>query len=355
MSYLKFLLIAAFALLITNGCSLEKNTLDKKNEDIGLTLVNKKQLWSAQHISLVKENEIGSDDLKDDRFIFARISDIETDQMNNLYVLDISLMRISKFNPQGDILGIIALSSGNGPGEFLKPRKLAIARDGKMYISDDNRKKIIVLDSFGNFIDEFSIKLRISQLEVDYSNNIYICGFLFSYTGPIIQKYDPKYNNYVQSFCKRYNLGKDFDLTGNTGRIAIGKNNQIYYSFEYPYEIRKFNQNGKILQRFGRKLSCYKPPVRDAERNLVRSMASAVAIHELSDGLILNLYRCRIKDDLIYYMDLFDQNQHYLKTISLRDQNIDLVRNFCVDDDDNIYMDFMAPYPHIVKYKMEKK
>lgn len=344
--------ILSFSATILTGCREKANFTQDENSE--LQIVNKQELWADRRISLSLLNKIGSDKVEDDQYLFARISDLAVDKNDNLYALDLNLMRVSKFNPQGRILSIIKLISGHGPGEFIRPRELAISLDGNLLISDDSRRKIVVLDSLGTCIKEFSVKMHVSALGVDRNDYIYLVGFLFSYSGSIIQEYDAHFS-YVTSFCKRYPYEKDYNLTGFTGKVFINKQNKIYYSFEYPYEIRAFMADGTMMQRFGRDLSCYKPPIKDKKNNVVYAKASAVAVCELPGDLLLNLYRCDINGKWHFYFDLFDQNQNFLKTVCLDDFGIDFVRNFCVDSSANFYMDSIEPYPHISKYKLEIK
>ena len=343
--------IIAITIVLFSNCDLHQT------KQIDIKYVNSEPLWQDKSIVMEEIDRIGTDDLRNDKYIFGLISSIETDRKGYLYVLDLGLLRITIYKPDGALFDVIELKQGNGPGEVQQPSALAVGHDGLLYINDMNRYRIIILDHMGNYIHEFSTKFRISQLEVDKTGNIYVAGFLFGYQGPIIHKYNA-HHEFEYAFCKRYkNLDPLFEWTGNSGRIAVDNvDNKVYYSFEYPYEIREFNSSGDFLNRFSRKLNCYRSPIIiNANTRSLESRAATKGLYKMSDGKLLHIYMCLEKNKANYYIDLFDKEQHYLKTVHLNKFGIDSFRMSCIDNKDNLYLDSTNPYPQIVKYKLEIK
>lgn len=89
---------------------------------------------------LKKLVNIGND--KDQNYLFYRISDVNVDREQNIYVLESGNKRIQKFDKNGRYLQTIG-RRGQGPGEFEDPSRILI----------DNLDNICVLD--GISIEEF--------------------------------------------------------------------------------------------------------------------------------------------------------------------------------------------------------
>ena len=313
---------------------------------------NKSSKWTSNHFDLVKEFEIGSNEMNQDEYIFGVISDIDVDGNNNIYVLDRGLSRIQKFNSKGQFLFSLNLLKGYGPGEFILPRQLAIDSLNNIFISDDTRRIINIFDGKGNFLNDFSIDMRLAQMSIGVDHNIYISGYLFSYTGPIIQVYS-KDGKFIQNMGMRR---KDSDLimwTGNSGKLCIDIQGDVLYSFSYPYDIRKFSSNGELINRFGRKVSFYRPPEIDIQNRRATSFSGSRSIAVLPNNNILHIIFYRNNDDLFSKLDIFSDQGIYLNTLDLTKSGIRFVRNFLVDNDGYLYFDFMDPYPHISKYHLE--
>ena len=321
----------------------------------GLKYVNENPLWQNRTLTMQEIGKIGTDDLSDTVYMFGKIKALECDQNDNLYVLDAGLMKIKKFDSNGTWLKDVDLTLGNGPGEVQNPSQLAIGNENRLYIYDIGRHRIITVDQNGHYLYEFNPKMLVSQLKVDLQGNMYFSGFLLSYKGPIIKKYNMSYE-YETEFCKRYeNLNPLFEMTGNTGRIKID-GDKIFYSFEYPYEIRVFDRDGNLEERFSRKINEYKEPlIIDPTRRRVSSRARSKALYILSDGTMLHLYGYRRNDSFIFFFDLFDKDYNYLKTIELTEYAIHYVQLSCMDNQNALYLNFYEPFPQIKKFKLELK
>lgn len=101
--------------------------------------------------STFKLNEqwrVGGDDESDD-VIFGVLNDIATDGAGNVYLLDSQLDEVLVYSPSGEYLRSIG-RSGEGPGEFRRPRALFITDDGRVAVLQMMPGKIIMLTPEGD-------------------------------------------------------------------------------------------------------------------------------------------------------------------------------------------------------------
>ena len=338
-----------FLLFLFSYCNNKKQELSENGEP---HISNKHPKWHSKKIEIIKIAQIGSDDISRENYIFGLISDMAVDKHNNIYVLDRGLSKVLKYDKNGTFLFSLDLVKGYGPGEFILPRKLAIDSLNNILISDDVRRKIIIFDQDGNFKNEISIDLRISQMTIGKDNNIYLSGFLFSYSGPIIRVYSQK-GELIRKICKRRKDSEIVMWTGNCGKLCLDNNGNILYSFFYPYDIRIYNPNGKLIQRFAREVTFYRQPQIDFQKHRAKSFAGSRALAVSPNNLIMHIIFANNESKQSSFLDIFDKKGNYLTTLSLEKYGIKFVRNFIVDNEGNLYFDFMEPFPHINKYYLK--
>ena len=71
----------------------------------------------------------------DSAYVFGNITEAELAHDGRIYVLDGLLARLSVYSPEGELLSTSG-RRGNGPGEYLYPRSMALFDDGSLVISD---------------------------------------------------------------------------------------------------------------------------------------------------------------------------------------------------------------------------
>jgi hypothetical protein len=86
---------------------------------------------------------IGGDTDDEDEF-FGVISQIQTDDAGNLYLLDSQLNQVKIFDPDGGFIREIG-REGEGPGEFRGPTSMFFTRDGKVAVLQLAPGKIVLL------------------------------------------------------------------------------------------------------------------------------------------------------------------------------------------------------------------
>ena len=74
------------------------------------------------------------------------------DPDGNLYVLDAEFQKIVVFGAGGDYEDVILGGLGRGPGEFIRPRALALSPNGRLWVNDQMEQRITEFDVSGRVI-----------------------------------------------------------------------------------------------------------------------------------------------------------------------------------------------------------
>jgi len=117
-------------------------------------------------------------------FQFGRaIADLAVD-MGGLYILDYD--RLLKYDAEGRYVGTIG-RKGEGPGEFIQPRRLFAREQGGVYVSDRGRF-LHLFGSDGKYVKkvtlEFTISFNASNFFLDRNDHIYAAMMEMSESGP---------------------------------------------------------------------------------------------------------------------------------------------------------------------------
>jgi len=170
--------------------------------------------------------------------LFVMPHGLEVDSEDNIWVTDVALHQIFKFNSNGELLFKIGQESkpGSGNYSFNLPTDITVLKDGSFYVSDGygnsriikfskDGKFLFETGSFGNRKNNFIIPHGIDN---DLENNIYVAD---------------RENNRI----KKYNNN------GELLKIWQNKQSQQLYSIKYDtknnlvYAIDYFIQNNTII------------------------------------------------------------------------------------------------------------
>ena len=190
------------------------------------------------------------------------------------------------------------------------------------------------------------------KLVIDKEGAFYVIGRPSSFEGPLIHKYDAS-GQFVLAFCDREGV---HDLaSGNMGRIAIDSDQNIYYASPYPYEIRKFSPDGKLLDTIERPDAELGPLVEKTSPRIISCASKGLAI--LPDGKIANIFTLGHQSNgKEPYFDLFSPKGELLLTAPLADCIEHYSRHshyhFHADKDGYVYLDQFRPYPSVMKFAL---
>ena len=320
--------------------------------------ISKEALWkNKKEVKLEHVFTIGSDDFEEDeKYFFALINDIEFDGHGNLYVLDVKAWRINKYTPEGVFIQSFTLNKGRGPGDHVRPMKIAIDKEGDIFIAD-MYKRVTILDKEGKLKNTLSIKEKgfLAYIAVGFDKNIYLTRFHNSHTDQIFE-YDSMTGTLIKTFCK-YNHGETLqDML--SGDITTDYEGNLYYTALYPYEIKKFSKEGKLLNFFSREANFQEPIKSTIASSGIDLLSISMGIAVFPDGKTMNLIRketvlSKTKRKTEYWFDVYSKDGKWLISFSSDRLKNDFVRLFNIDPFGYLYLDYFNPYPHIKKYKIE--
>jgi peptidylamidoglycolate lyase len=132
--------------------------------------------------------------------IFIMPHGLTIDKGDNIWVTDVGLQQVLKFNRNGDLLMRIGTAkvAGNDSTHFDQPTDVAIAADGSFYVSDGyGNSRVVKCSSEGHFLfawgskghkpGEFDLP---HGIELDSAGNVYIADR----ENKRIQVFDPNGN-----------------------------------------------------------------------------------------------------------------------------------------------------------------
>lgn len=177
--------------------------------------------------------------------------DVAAADNGNLYVADTGHKVIKVFDINGKFLFGFG-SRGRGPGQFLAPVNVAVAKD-RVYVTDALTMKVQVFDLTGKFIGElitpeFKNKygaVRPMGISVDGNNNLYITDIFYQR----ILKFNEQ-GQLLLSFGKSGNNKGQFYYPND---VSADKEGYIYVSDSNNSRVQVFDPAGKPFKVYDSK------------------------------------------------------------------------------------------------------
>jgi len=315
-----------------------------------------KEEYKPVDIKLEKDLTIGGSE-EDINQVFKFILSANVDEHGNIYILDPNLSVVRKFDKDGKFLWELN-RKGQGPGEFMRVVDLAVGQEGKVFIVDQNNRKIMIFSSTGHFIDEFKVSEgNPIKIAVDSRDFIYV-NFMRRLKDFLIHKFSPR-GKKITAFCEAgFSEEKDQFLRGAKNFIffCIDRQDNIYISYEFDYKILKYSSSGKLLKTWTRKL-----PGKPIDLKVIRDSNSISVEGDLiTQGIAADNY------DNIYVLwgwmasekglliDIFSPEGQYLGNFYSGVKPLDILQYFQIDKKDNLYIIEPLKEPKLYRFKMLK-
>ena len=170
--------------------------------------------------------------------LFLMPHGLEVDQENNIWVTDVGLQQILKFNSDGELLMTLGEANvlGNDSSHFALPTDVAVAPDGSFYVSDGyGNSRVVKFSKDGSFLFEWSkngpdYKLNIGNkqgefdiphgIDLDKNGNVYVAD---------------RENNRIQKFDSEGNFISVWQnkLTDQLFSLAIDPKNEHLFGVDF--------------------------------------------------------------------------------------------------------------------------
>jgi peptidylamidoglycolate lyase len=190
--------------------------------------------------------------------MFVMPHGLEIDNDDNIWVTDVAMHQVFKFNSKGELLLTLGkiFKPGDDQNHFNMPTDITVLSDGSFYVSDGYGNSRIIkfsnkgeflfqIDGFGNGQNEFNIPHGIDN---DNQNNIYVAD---------------RENNRIKKFDNNGNLLKIWQnkISQQLYSVKVDNKNHLVYAIDYyikdGQEIMGSNifildKELKLLNKFGR-------------------------------------------------------------------------------------------------------
>lgn len=180
---------------------------------------------------------------------FYMISDLEVDQQENIYIVDVANHRIQKFSKEGVFLakfGVLGLNDGQLKG----PEGIAIDKEGNLYICDRSNNRIQKFSGDGIFLMKFGTAGNSdgqfnspNDIVIDKDGNIYVSDT----NNNRIQKFSRK----GEFLLKFGSFGSGAGQFNSPAGMAIDSIGNLYVADQFNNRIQKFSGDGNFLLEFG--------------------------------------------------------------------------------------------------------
>jgi len=235
----------------------EAEEVQRKGEMKILSAGNKRETNNGEKIRFVVMDTIGCKDCNRPYEIFANIRDINTGPGDSLYVLDSVYREVRIFDAQGTYSRTITL-----PDVIERPSSVAAIPDGSLYIVNQlywTNARVYRLNSSGQIIGSFG--LHFTPWRVRWCQDaLFINSFPYygNETKWLIHKFSPD-GKLLGEFChRRPNWHEERRPVGGMNGFLAVSNDQIFFAFGFPYDVRSFSPAGDSLSSFERLPSFYK-------------------------------------------------------------------------------------------------
>ncbi|MCP3963934.1 MAG: 6-bladed beta-propeller [bacterium] len=350
-----FLLLSVIAI---PGCSepVDYQSLDTGEANLPpLAVSNEPLLDGSKAVRFVEEFRLGSEDLDELYAFFGTISDIEIGSQGEIYVLDDANYVVKKFSKEGEILVSFG-GEGQGPGEFLKPKKMAIDDRGRVYVTDTMKLRVLIFDTDGEFLGGVPTQVIPAHLAVGPDDDIFLTGF-FDFGDFRIHRLSSENGTVRGQFCDSYNVTELVSRAGEAGHVYVDSAGDLYFSFFYPYDVRKYTAEGEAVARFARKASFFRPPKAQKKAKDVMMAPTGVAqLLGLPNGNIMVVLKhvdiTGEETTFSSHFDIFTPEGKWLLSFSPDALETNWIRNVAVDREGKLYLDYAKPFPHIRRYAM---
>lgn len=190
---------------------------------------------------------------------FVDPTGIALDSEGNIYVADTGNARVQKFDSQGKFMGAFGsmglLSVGMAEAGYQKPEEnkrhdlfespeaIVVGSSGDLYVVDRRAGNVNIFDSEGNYVKSFGSMVSPRGIATDSQGNIYVVE---------------QGNNRVVKFDQKGNMLKTWGTFGiDNGMfkapygIAIDSSDNVYVADSVNNRIQKFSSDGKFIAKWG--------------------------------------------------------------------------------------------------------
>jgi len=212
-------------------------------------------LYGNLKLDLEQDLQIGKED--DDNYIFGVVSSIQADDEGNIYVCDIKLARVQKYDKNGRFLMTIG-KKGQGPGEYENPfEAFLLPRASSLYIR--NNMRVLEYDQNGAYRTQTILRHFPYKTGVDGDGTIWAVPNKINETKEtrsvekIGRSGETLWSSAVYPYERYRRVRPDGSMVSGTSgwefdvHFTFTDENTLWYGYSNVYEMIVINKDGKTL------------------------------------------------------------------------------------------------------------
>ena len=359
----KYFLLLLLVFVISHVACRESDWKGKKYVKNGIDVIEnpEKGIWPSDKIHLIQDLVIGSED-DDPHQCFFKIRAVEVSSDGRIYILDSGNFRIVAFDENGSYLFEFG-RAGSGPGEFGNPNDISLDSAGNIYVVDSQLRRVIKFNPSGQHLLSIPIQRYTRYIDVLSEDIVLLSGLQSGNFGAFGGLFDLRSQTYKFHLKLSYNT--EIKIPSGVGfslgeRYQVLRNGHIYLAVSFPYEIREYNRQGKLIAKILKEDSRIKAPV--IKRASFGILKNGISITERGRAgpcfltpqeLLLN--NCRWPSEekertvIKTGIDFFDIQGKYLTTVNLPNEQ----RLSAVDNHNRLYLLEPEPFEKIIRVSLE--
>ncbi len=240
---------------------------------------------------------IGDADTDDENLAFNMPNDLAEDSRGNIYIADSSNARIQKFTKDGTFVASLG-RKGQGPGEFVSIRSLAVDADDRLFAFDASQRRLTILTTEGKEVRTIRfIKNPISGLRL-MKDGLFLTGVPLS-SGPREGVVSPTilFKVIDDQEAVRAEFGQPVDFgepvtnqVGNSTYSTVGTDGCPVAAFSYQNRVEKYGTDGGIVWSADRPLNFDTKVIEKGkfERTATSSVYKGPTMNRCSQGVAVD-------------------------------------------------------------------
>lgn len=299
-------------------------------------------------ISFNKEISLGKMS-GEDYLMFNNSIDVAVGSDLNIYVLDMGNHRFIKFDKKGNYRWT-AGRKGQGPGELQNPQKIRIKPQKEVCVLDGNFL-IHIYDIHGKYKDTIRLEQSTEDFQYIDDQRIFVRTPIPNYTG-LAAAISSNEFEMIKEFPVDYPYGPKISGWGDIGGDIQWIQNAVYMVLPDKYEIRKYDLNGKLLQKIKRDFKFEPPEVkrRGGGFRISRKNRMGLCFFDQKRGCLINQFFQIIGEnepdiEIVFYLDFFNDGGKFLGSFKLPGPR----RLMAIDSDGKYYFVNYDPFPGVIR------
>lgn len=200
-----------------------------------------------------EEIKIGESEGKEE-YMFSSASDLAIDSSERIYVLDVRDTQIKVYDRDGNFQRVIG-KTGQGSGEFSRPRNIQINSNNELMVNDSGNRKLIFFSLQGQFIKSIHLETMAFLIYCDYKEQYYALFYIQeppNDTKHQLVKFndDFTYKTIIAEYLGQSRFRSDFFVFYKPHIIfQIMENDYLLYGYPEDYELRIYNPKGILTKK----------------------------------------------------------------------------------------------------------